>query len=96
MKKLIGIIFSLLFIASCASNGEVSQWQGETLNDLIAEYGWPDTFLKLSDGNRVIEYDASTSQHLAGDFCSLTFIVDKSNHIFGAQKVGNGNNCSAH
>lgn len=95
MKKISSIIFSLLFIASCASNGEVSQWQGESLSDLIAEYGKPDTFLKLSDGNRVVEYDRSTSQQLAGNFCSVTFIVDSNNHIFGVQKIDNGSNCVA-
>jgi len=94
MKNICSIIFSLLFIASCASNGEVSHWQGESLSDLIAEYGTPDTFLKLDDGNKVVEYDLATSQHLAANFCSMTFIVDRNNHIFGAKKTGNGSNCA--
>jgi len=95
MKK-ICCIFSLFFVASCASNGSVSQWQGEPLSRLIEEYGTPDTFLRLDDGNKVVEYDRETSQHMAGNFCSLTFIVDSRNQIFGAQKIGNGINCVAY
>ncbi len=83
----------MIFVASCASNGDVSHWQGESLGTLIAEYGTPDTFLKLNDGNKVIEYDKYSSEHLAGNFCSLTFMVDRRNRISGAKAQGNGADC---
>lgn len=86
----------MIFVASCASNGDVSHWHGESLGSLIQEYGTPDTFLKLDDGNKVIEYDKATSTHLAGNFCSLTFMVDRSNRISGAKRLGNGNDCVAY
>ena len=95
MRKLAVICFSLIFVASCASNGSVSQWHGETLGTLIGEYGTPDSFLKLEDGHKVVEYDKNVSTHLAGSFCSLTFIVDHRNLIAGASKQGNGSNCMA-
>jgi len=83
----------MIFVASCASNGNVSQWQGESLGSLIAEYGTPNTFLKLADGNKVVEYDKYNSEHLAGNFCSLTFMVDRRNRISGAKMQGDGTNC---
>jgi len=93
MKNMVLCCFFMLSIVSCASNGDVSHWQGESLGNLIAEYGPPDTFLKLSDGNKVIEYDKYSSQHLAGNFCSLTFMLDRHNKILGAKTQGNGTNC---
>jgi len=93
MKNVIISSFFVIFVASCASNGDVSHWQGESLGNLIQEYGTPDTFLKLNDGNKVIEYDKTTSQHLAGNFCSMTFLIDRRNRIAGAQRSGNGINC---
>ncbi len=83
----------MIFVASCASNGDVSHWQGESLGTLIAQYGTPDSFLKLDDGNRVVEYDKITSTHVNGNFCSLTFMIDHRNRIMGAKSLGDGNNC---
>lgn len=94
MKNVVISSIFMIFVASCASNGNVSQWQGESLGSLIEQYGTPDSFLKLEDGNRIIEYDKSNSMHVAGNFCSLTFMVDSSNRISGAKAFGNGNNCS--
>ncbi len=93
MKNVVVSCFFMIFVASCASNGDVSHWQGESFSDLIAEYGTPNSFLKLGDGNRIVEYDKYSSQHLAGNFCSLTFIVDRQNRISGSKMVGNGKNC---
>jgi len=83
----------MIFVASCASNGSVSHWHGESLDNLIAEYGVPDTYLQLADGNKVVEYDKYNSEHLAGNFCSLTFMVDHRNLISGAIMLGNGTDC---
>ncbi len=93
MKNVVISCFFMIFVASCASNGGVSHWQGESLGSLIQEYGPPDTFLKLNDGNKVIEYDSATSQHLAGNFCSMTFYVDQRNRIAAATVLGDGSNC---
>ena len=96
MRNTIVVSFFMIFVASCASNGSVSHWQGESLGTLIAEYGTPDSFLKLDDGNRIVEYDKDTSVHLAGNFCSLTFMVDRRNRISGVKSNGNGMNCVAY
>lgn len=96
MKNVVISSIFMIFVASCASNGNVSHWQGESLSSLIEQYGTPDSFLKLEDGNRIIEYDKSNALHVAGHFCSLTFMVDSSNRISGAKAFGNGNNCSTH
>ena len=93
MKNVVISSFFMIFVASCASNGDVSHWQGESLGSLIQQYGTPDTFLKLEDGNRIVEYDKTNSIHIAGNFCSLTFMVDRSNRISGAKALGNGSNC---
>ncbi len=85
----------MIFVAGCASNGSVSHWQGESLGNLIAEYGTPHSFLKLGDGNKIVEYDNNGSQQLAGNFCSITFIIDRQNRISGANTQGNGTNCVA-
>ncbi|MCO4798576.1 MAG: hypothetical protein KC484_05155 [Colwelliaceae bacterium] len=93
MKNLVVSSFFMIFVASCASNGDVSHWQGESLGSLIAEYGTPDGFLKLDDGNRIVEYGNDNLAHTAGNFCSLTFMIDHRNRILGAKALGNGNNC---
>ncbi|WP_286233003.1 hypothetical protein [Thalassotalea sediminis] len=93
MKNLAVCSFFMIFVASCASNGDVSHWHGESLGTLIEEYGTPNTFLKLDDGNKVIEYDGATALHKTTNYCSLTFMVDKQNRILGASRQGNGTNC---
>lgn len=93
MKNIAVSGFFMIFVASCASNGDVSHWQGESLGSLIEEYGTPNSFLRLNDGNKVVEYDKYSSGQLAGNFCSLTFMVDRQNKILGAKAQGNGINC---
>lgn len=93
MKNFAIICFSMVFVASCASNGSVSQWQGEPLGAIIEKYGTPDSFLKMEGGNKVLEYNKSYSSHLAGNFCSLIFMVDQTNKISAATKQGDGQNC---
>ncbi|GHF97819.1 hypothetical protein [Thalassotalea marina] len=93
MKKFLAVCFSLVFVASCASNGSVSHWHGEPLGAIIEKYGTPDSFLKMDDGNKVLEYNKAYSSHLAGNFCSLIFMVDRSNKISAATKQGDGHNC---
>ncbi|MEW6991350.1 hypothetical protein AADZ91_11740 [Colwelliaceae bacterium 6441] len=93
MKNLVVSSFFMVFVASCASNGDVSHWQGQSLGTLIEEYGTPNTFLKLDDGNKIIEYDIAKTTQLAGNYCSLTFMLDRQNTILGAKALGNGNNC---
>ncbi|MDO6428772.1 hypothetical protein Q4489_17320 [Thalassotalea sp. 1_MG-2023] len=94
MKNIVVSSFFMIFVASCASNGDVSHWHGESLGTLIEEYGTPQTFLKLEDGNKVIEYDGATALHKAANYCSLTFMIDRQNKILGASRQGNGTNCS--
>lgn len=94
MKNLIVGSFFMIFVAGCASTEDVSNWQGESLSALIEKYGTPDSFLKLNDGSKVLEYDKATSRHLAGNFCSVTFMVDNQNKILGASRQGNGQNCN--
>lgn len=93
MKNSILVVFFMFFVAGCASNGDVTHWQGESLSALIEKYGTPDSFLKLNDGSKVLEYDKATSRNLAGNFCSVTFMVDSQNKILGASRQGNGQNC---
>jgi len=94
MKNSVTSIFFMMFLSSCASNGTVTHWQGDSLVNLIAEYGTPDSFIKLNDGNKIVEYDQYSSDTLAGSFCSLTFMVDRQNRISGAKRQGNGINCT--
>jgi len=93
MKNLVVSCFFLSFIASCASTGDVSQWQGASFGSVIEEYGTPNSYLKLSDGSKVVEYDNSASAHLSGNYCSLTFMLDRANKVLGAKANGNGINC---
>ena len=93
MQKIFISFIALLLLASCASNGDVSHWQGQKLGTLIQEYGKPDTFLRLDDGNKIVEYDRSSTNKLAANICSLTFFIDRANYIKGAKAHGNGSNC---
>ena len=93
MQKALTSIALLWLLASCASNGDVSHWQGQKLSTLIEQYGKPNTFLRLDDGNKIVEYDSSSNTHLTANVCSLTFFIDRTNRIKGANAQGNGTNC---
>jgi hypothetical protein len=84
---------AVLLLCSCSSSNTVSQWQGESLGSLIEEYGTPANYLKLEDGNKVIEFHYASTEKLAGNSCQLTFMVDNTNRVLGVNSLGNGVNC---
>ena len=94
MKNIAVSIITTILLCSCSSQPTVSQWQGESLGTLIAEYGTPASFLKLDDGNKVIQFHYSSTAKLAGNYCQLTFMIDGANRVLGVNGQGNGVSCN--
>jgi len=93
MKNIVVSFFAVILLCSCSSKPQIANWQGESLGNLILEYGTPASFLRLEDGNKIIQYDYSTSAKLAGNYCQLTFMIDGANKVLGVNGQGNGVSC---
>lgn len=91
--KYILLIILIVLQTACATKGGVSHWRGESLSSLIEIYGTPDSFLKLGDGSKVLEYDKGKINHITREFCTVTFFIDPKNRIKGVKGHGNGTNC---
>lgn len=94
MKNIAVSFIIIILLCSCSSKPEVVHWQGESLGSLIAEYGTPASFLKLEDGNKVIQFHYTSAEKLAGNYCQLTFMIDGANKVLGVNGQGNGVSCS--
>ena len=93
MKNIAVSIISIILICSCSSQPNAIQWRGESLGNLIAEYGTPSSFLKLEDGNKVVQFHHSSAAKLANNYCQLTFMIDGANKVLGVNGQGNGKSC---
>ncbi len=88
---LIPLFFALLIGCSTQPH-DVSSWKGESLSRLIEVYGIPANFLKLGDGNRIVEFHHSINK-LVGNTCRLSFMIDKSNKVLGGHATNKKVNC---
>jgi len=88
---LIGIAIVAL---GCSSSPNLKSWRGEPMTKLIESYGTPDSFLKLGDGSKVIEYEQASIAHISSGFCTLTLFIDHRNLVKGVKLHGNGINCT--
>jgi hypothetical protein len=93
MKNILLAIFFSSALVACSSTNDVDYWQGESLASVIQTYGTPATFLRLDDGNKILEFHHSSTIQIANNYCSLTFMVDRGNKVLGAKGQGNGKNC---
>jgi len=94
MKNFCLTSFFITILIGCSSQThDIAQWKGESLTRLIEVYGAPANFLKLSDGNRVIEFHHSINE-LSGNTCTLSFMVDRSNKILGGHASKGKSNCA--
>lgn len=93
MKNIVVSFITIILLCSCSSQPTIANWQGESLSNLISEYGTPASFLKLDDGNRVVQFHYATATKLAGNYCQLTFMIDNTNKVLGVNRQGNGVSC---
>jgi len=82
-----------IFAFGCSSSPNMKNWRGEPMSKLIESYGTPDSFLKLGDGSKVIEYEKDSLVHVSKDFCTLTLFIDHRNLVKGVKLHGNGIGC---
>jgi hypothetical protein len=85
-------LFVVLLIGCSTQPHDVSSWKGELLSRLIEVYGMPANFLKLEDGNRIVEFHHSMNK-LADNTCRLSFMIDRSNKVLGGHATNGKNNC---
>lgn len=93
MKNIVVSFTVVILLCACSSQPKITNWQGESLGSLIEEYGTPASFLKLDDGNKVIQFHYDSTAKLAGNYCQLTFMIDNNNKVLGVNGQGNGISC---
>lgn len=54
------VILLILFLSSCATTEgyrrQMNQWQGQSINNLIRQWGVPDSAIKMNNGHRLYQY----------------------------------------
>ncbi|NQZ83928.1 MAG: hypothetical protein HRT52_23285 [Colwellia sp.] len=87
------LLFITLLMGCSSQTHDIAHWKGESLSQLIEVYGAPANFLKLSDGNRVIEFHHSINK-LSGNTCTLSFMLDRENKVLGGHATNGKSNCA--
>ena len=69
MKRL--LLISLLFCVGCTLDSEMKSWIGMPVDELLSEWGSPDSYIKLKDGTQVLTW----SHYWDGGKCRKTFTI---------------------
>ena len=87
MIKVIVLITVVLSIAACSSTSDISRWEGKSIGTLINYYGAPANFIKLDDGNKIVEF------YVGDSHCTVSFIVNNANAVVAGKARGNKTEC---
>jgi len=96
MKKALGGVLIILFLASCATAENyamlLDSWKGRAAGDLVAKMGEPGKIYNNEQGNKIYEYSRVNREHSILR-CVTKFEVDQNGTVISSDFKGG--NCVA-